>query len=135
VAELSANDLRFDEPETAAVLQRSLGAAATDVETADFVARTEGWPAAVYLGALAAQAAPRPAEALAGFSGAARDVCDYLRLELLDAQPNDGLRSFLLETRCSAGATPRRGCGSSSATVPSSSRWRGESTSTGSCAP
>jgi LuxR family maltose regulon positive regulatory protein len=57
-----------------------------------------GWPAAVYLGALAAQAAPRPAEALAGFSGAAHDVCDYLRLELLDAQPSDGLRSFLLET-------------------------------------
>lgn len=98
VAELSASDLRFDEPETAAVLQRSLGAAAAEVETADFVARTEGWPAAVYLGALAAQPAPRPAEALAGFSGAARDVCDYLRLELLEAQPNDGLRSFLLET-------------------------------------
>ena len=60
--------------------------------------RTEGWPAGVYLAALAARAAPEPAEALAGFSGAARDVSDYLRLELLDAQRDETLRSFLLET-------------------------------------
>jgi LuxR family maltose regulon positive regulatory protein len=68
------------------------------VDVAAVARRTEGWPAGVYLAALAARAAPVPAEALAGFSGAARDVSDYLRLELLDAQRDATLRSFLLET-------------------------------------
>jgi LuxR family maltose regulon positive regulatory protein len=49
--------------------------------------RTEGWPAAVYLAALAA---PDVEEG--------RGVADYLRLELLDAQRDATLRLFLLET-------------------------------------
>lgn len=90
VGELGAADLRLDEDETAAVLRQG-------VDAASFMRRTEGWPAAAHLGALAARAAADPDEALRNFSGAARDVSDYLRLELLDAQP-DAVRSFLLET-------------------------------------
>ncbi|HEV8099001.1 MAG TPA: hypothetical protein VGP56_07625, partial [Gaiellaceae bacterium] len=97
-AELGAADLGLDCDETAAVLRSVLGTSATDVDVAAVARRTEGWPAGVYLAALAARAAPVPAEALAGFSGAARDVSDYLRLELLDAQRDETLRSFLLET-------------------------------------
>src|SRR6266550_1714906 len=97
-AELGAADLGLDCDETAAVLRSVLGAPATDVDVAAVARRTEGWPAGVYLAALAARTAPVPAEALAGFSGAARDVSDYLRLELLDAQRDETLRSFLLET-------------------------------------
>jgi LuxR family transcriptional regulator, maltose regulon positive regulatory protein len=97
-AELGAGELGLDGDETAAVLRSVLGAVARDVDTRAMAERTEGWPAAVYLAALSAQAAPDPAEALACFSGAARDVSDYLRLELLDAQPDEVLRSFLLET-------------------------------------
>src|SRR3954451_7286255 len=98
VVELGATELSFDRDETTALLRRALGAAATDVDAAAVARRTEGWPAAVYLAALVAQAAPVPAEALAGFSGATRDLADYLRLELLDAQRDEALRSFLLET-------------------------------------
>jgi LuxR family maltose regulon positive regulatory protein len=98
VAELGATELSLDGDETAAVLRRVLGAAATDVDAGAVARRTEGWPAAVYLAALVAQAAPVPAEALSGFSGATRDLSDYLRLELLDAQRDETLRSFLLET-------------------------------------
>lgn len=83
VAELTAADLRLDVDETAAVLRSEGGA---ELDTAAVAARTEGWPAGVYLGALVRS------------SGGAREVSDYLRLELLDEQPDDLLRSFLLET-------------------------------------
>jgi LuxR family maltose regulon positive regulatory protein len=96
VAELAARDLRLDDSETAAVLGRALGSGA-DVDAAAFAERTEGWPAAAHLGAYAARTATRPTEALERFSGAQPEVSDYLRLELLDAQPDD-LRSFLLDT-------------------------------------
>ena len=98
VAELGPADLRLDCDETAAVLGRTVGRPAAGEAAAALAERTEGWAAAVYLAALAARGAAQPSEALARFSGAARDVADYLRLELLDAQPHDALRSFLLET-------------------------------------
>ena len=98
VTELGACELGLDGDETAAVLRGALGAGATEAAAQAVARRTEGWPAAVYLAALAAQAAPDPAEALVSFSGAARDVSDYLRLELLDAQRDEQLRWFLLET-------------------------------------
>lgn len=97
-AELDAGELRLDGDETAAVVRGALGAGATEVDAGAVARRTEGWPAAVYLAALAAQAAPDPARAVDGFTGAARDVSDYLRLELLEAQRDEELRSFLLET-------------------------------------
>jgi LuxR family maltose regulon positive regulatory protein len=89
-AELGAHELRLDADETAAVLRHVLGDRATEMDAEALARRTEGWPAAVYLAALAAQAAPDADEA--------RDVSDYLRLELLDAQRDETLRSFLLET-------------------------------------
>ena len=90
VAELGARELRLDVDEAAAVLRHVLGDRAMQVDAEAVVRRTEGWPAAVYLAALAAQARPDADEA--------RDVSEYLRLELLDAQQDETLRSFLLET-------------------------------------
>jgi len=90
VAELGARELRLDVDEAAAVLRHVLGDRAMQVDAEAVVRRTEGWPAAVYLAALAAQAGPDADEA--------RDVSEYLRLELLDAQQDETLRSFLLET-------------------------------------
>jgi LuxR family maltose regulon positive regulatory protein len=98
LAELALDDLRLDEDETAAILQRTLGSGTTTADAAALAERTEGWPAAVYLAALAGRTVLRPGDLLEGFSGATREVADYLRLELLDAQSNDLLRSFLLET-------------------------------------
>ena len=89
-AELGAHELRLDADETAAILRDMLGEGARELDAEALVRRTEGWPAGVYLAALAAQAAPDADEA--------RDVSDYLRLELLDAQGDERLRSFLLET-------------------------------------
>lgn len=85
-AELGARELSLDGDETAAVLRHVLGDRATGVDADAVARRTEGWPAAVYLAALAAPDADE-----------ARDVADYLRLELLDAQGDETLRSFLLE--------------------------------------
>jgi len=67
-------------------------------EARDLHARTEGWPAAVYL---ASRRPPRgngsAAPAAAGVSGRDTDVGDYLDAELLDhASPR--VRSFLLRT-------------------------------------
>jgi LuxR family maltose regulon positive regulatory protein len=87
VAEIGARELRLDGEETAAVLRHVLGNRASEVDADAVARRTEGWPAAVYLAALAAPDANE-----------ARDVADYLRLELLDAQGEATLRSFLLET-------------------------------------
>jgi LuxR family maltose regulon positive regulatory protein len=98
VAELSAADLALDAVETAAVLERTAEGDVADEDAAALAEHTEGWAAAVYLAALSARAAAQPSEALARFSGAAHDVAEYLRLELLDAQPDDALRAFLLET-------------------------------------
>lgn len=98
VAELGARELALDENESASVLLRTLGDRVTQLQVDGVIRGTEGWPAAVYLAALSAQAAPDAGRALAAFSGAGRDVSDYLRLELLDAQGDETLRSFLLET-------------------------------------
>jgi LuxR family maltose regulon positive regulatory protein len=98
VAELGLDELSLDEDETAAVLRRTSGRDTASADAAALAERTEGWPAAVYLAALAARTAQRPQAVVEGFSGAAREICDYLRLELLDAQPDDLLRSFQLET-------------------------------------
>ena len=106
VAELTSVDLSLDPGETAAILRRTVGDGSTDTDADELFRRVEGWPAGVYLAALSARAAADPSEALACFSGAAREVADYLRLELLDAQPDDALRSFLLETSVLEQLTP-----------------------------
>jgi LuxR family maltose regulon positive regulatory protein len=98
VAELGARELALDENETASVLLGALGDRVTRLDVDGVIRCTEGWPAAVYLAALSALAAPDAGRALAAFSGAGRDVSDYLRLELLDAQGDETLRSFLLQT-------------------------------------
>ena len=49
--------------------------------------RTEGWPAGLYLAALAVQAGAPSAIAAAGFSGQERFVSEYFRLELLSRLP------------------------------------------------
>jgi LuxR family maltose regulon positive regulatory protein len=106
VADLAASDLALDEDETAAVLVGTAGSGTAGADVVDLLERTGGWPAAVYLAALAARNAPHQLDTLARFSGAARDIADYLRLELLDAQPDDALRSFLLETSVLERLTP-----------------------------
>jgi LuxR family maltose regulon positive regulatory protein len=89
--DLAASELLLDEEETGAVLAGTAGGRAACSDAAGLLERTEGWPAGVYLAAL---------------SGTSRDVEDYLRLELLDAQRDSALRSFLLETSVLERLTP-----------------------------
>src|SRR5262245_10767683 len=52
LAELRADDLRFTDEEADAFLTRILGRALSSADVARLQARTEGWPAALYLAAL-----------------------------------------------------------------------------------
>src|SRR5579862_336330 len=106
VAELTWRDLSLDRTETAAIPWRTTGGSTTAADAAELSERIEGWPAGAYLASLAARGASDPSEALARFSGATREVSDYLRLELLEAQADDLLRSFLLETSVLEQLTP-----------------------------
>jgi LuxR family maltose regulon positive regulatory protein len=94
--ELRTGDLAMAPVEAAALIH----AQGFELERRDLeglVARTEGWPAALYLATLAARGAPHPARALAGFAGDDRYVADYLAEELLAGCAADEL-SFLTRT-------------------------------------
>ncbi len=59
--------------------------------------RTEGWPAALYLAALALREQPDAAVALERFSGEDELVSQYVREEILAQMPGDAL-AFLMDT-------------------------------------
>ena len=98
--EIGIGDLALDEHEAGRLA--ALGGRALPPQAArDLHARTEGWPAAVYL---ASRRVEQPAASrvpggpgTAGVSGRDSDIGDYLDAELLDhASPR--VRSFLLKT-------------------------------------
>jgi LuxR family maltose regulon positive regulatory protein len=66
-------------------------------EAAMLVERTEGWPAGLYLAALALREERHLGEALASFAGGDALVSEYLRDEMLDRLPLDRLE-FMLGT-------------------------------------
>ena len=95
--ELRADDLRFTAPEADEFLNGRLGLdlAAADVEL--LVARTEGWPAGIYLAALSlAGKADKPALVRA-FDGTSAHVVDFLSSEVLGAYEPE-LQAFMLRT-------------------------------------
>jgi LuxR family transcriptional regulator, maltose regulon positive regulatory protein len=82
LAELRSADLVMTRREAAWVA--GLSGVELDDDAVDLlVRRTEGWPAGLYLAALAVAAEPDPAAALSTFSGDDRTVADYLREQLL----------------------------------------------------
>jgi LuxR family maltose regulon positive regulatory protein len=85
LVELGIDDLRLSDEETA-VLLRSTGLTVSAGDAAELAERTEGWPAGVYLAALAtlAQHGTKPVTA---FSGSDRFVSDYVRAEHLAYLP------------------------------------------------
>jgi ATP/maltotriose-dependent transcriptional regulator MalT len=97
LAELRASDLRFQNDEARAFLNDSLrlGLSPEDVERLQ--ARTEGWPAALYLAALSLRGRPDPSSLIEAFAGDDRHVVDYLTGEVLARLPAN-LRSFLVRT-------------------------------------
>ena len=80
----------------------------------ELLQRTEGWPAGLYLAALAMQAGLGPSEVGSAFTGDDRFMGDYLRAELLSHVSADGRLASSPGPRCWTGCADRsatRSCG------------------------
>ena len=83
-------------PTEAAALLARAGVELGEADVRELVARTEGWPAGLYLAALASTAGGSPAEVVT-FTGDDRFMGDYLRSEFLDRVSTEEV-SFLTRT-------------------------------------
>jgi LuxR family transcriptional regulator, maltose regulon positive regulatory protein len=97
LTELRAGELRFSDAEARTFLNDSLGLDLSERDIALLQARTEGWPAALYLAALTLRGQPNTSSLIEAFAGDDRHVVDYLTGEVLARQTPE-LRSFLLRT-------------------------------------
>lgn len=87
VLEIGVDDLAMDVAE-ARTLVEATGARVAETELSELLRRTEGWPVALYLAALAAQADGHgDGESAFALTGDDRLVADYLRAELLSVLP------------------------------------------------
>jgi LuxR family maltose regulon positive regulatory protein len=96
IVEIGASDLALSDREARALLDGAgvrVGSAATET----LIARAEGWPVALYLGALALNAGAADGSAGLDFSGDDRLVADYLQSEFLARLSDDDV-SFLTRT-------------------------------------
>ena len=96
IVEIGADDLAMARPEASSLLMEA-GVDLADEDTDDLVQRTEGWPAGLYLAALAIKAGSPQAEAGFQLTGDDRYVGDYLRSEFLDRMSRAEV-SFLTRT-------------------------------------
>ena len=103
VHEIGADELRLNAEEAAALLRH----ASVDLDesaVSELTARTEGWPAGLYLAALSLRADGSEAEGARTFRGDDRFVADYLRFELLSRLTADDVRfltrSSVLDRMC-----------------------------------
>lgn len=99
--ELDAHDLALDES-AARAIAKAIGVPISSEQVASLLARTEGWPAATYLGLRAAASTRRDGRSEVEMQGTERSLADYMRLELLDPLDQDTrrwlLRSSVLDT-------------------------------------
>ena len=84
--EMGADSLAMSRRE-ATLLLRTTGGELTGDDVAELVSRTEGWPAGLYLGALAMQRNGHPTTGPA-VAGDDRNLAEYLRAEHLDGLPH-----------------------------------------------
>ena len=96
LVELHANDLVMNAPEAQELLRASGVEVSLDAASL-LVERTEGWPAALYLAAIALRDEDDVGVAIEQFGGDDRAVTDYLREEFLSGLPPDDL-DFLTRT-------------------------------------
>ena len=83
--ELRAGDLRFTSEEADAFLNGRLGLGLTPEDVEGLVAKTEGWPAGLYLAALSLRHAGDRHAFVRRFGGSNRHVVDFLVTEVLQA--------------------------------------------------
>jgi LuxR family maltose regulon positive regulatory protein len=94
--EFGADDLAFTEDEARFVLT-SVGVPSSDDTVSALLRRTEGWPAGVYLAALAIRSSSDTALAASGLTGDDPYIVDYFRDELLARESPETVR-FLMRT-------------------------------------
>jgi len=97
VVNISAEDLRFNAEEAARFLRDTRGLDLSNKQVDDLIEHTEGWVAGLQLASLSLGHARRRDEFIDSFSGEARDVAEYLALDVLNRLPPD-LQEFLLCT-------------------------------------
>ena len=95
--ELRADDLRFTVAEAHEFLNGRLGLALEGGDVELLVARTEGWPAGIYLAALSLADNPDKAGLVRAFDGTSAHVVDFLSSEVLGAYEPE-LQAFMLST-------------------------------------
>jgi LuxR family maltose regulon positive regulatory protein len=93
--ELGARDLAFDRREARIFVER-MGLALEDADAADLLARTEGWPAGMYLATRAGLDAKHSRRVVV-FGGGNRHIRDYFRSECLSGLTTTRL-AFLRRT-------------------------------------
>jgi LuxR family transcriptional regulator, maltose regulon positive regulatory protein len=97
LAEIRARELRFGPAQVAELVSAAAGVDLSEPDLADLTRRTEGWPAGVYLVALALRGHQSPSAFIRQFTGDSRFVVDFLAEEVLSQQPA-GVRQFLART-------------------------------------
>ena len=83
ILEVTADDLAMG-PSEAHSLLKGAGVDTDDAALGDLLQRTEGWPAGLYIAALAINSGTRHSDVGFTFTGDDVYMCDYLRSELLD---------------------------------------------------
>jgi LuxR family transcriptional regulator, maltose regulon positive regulatory protein len=96
IFEVTAEDLAMG-PLEAFSLLKGAGAEVSEASIHDLLRRTEGWPAGLYIAALAMKSGTRQNEVDFTFTGDDIFMGDYLRSELL-VQVSDAEASFLIRT-------------------------------------
>jgi LuxR family maltose regulon positive regulatory protein len=103
IVEVGVAELAMDAREARLLLQAA-GVRTTDADVEDLVEHTEGWPAGLYLAALAANAGSPQVAIGRTFTGDDRFMGDYLRSEFLDrvsrADVSFLTRTSILERLC-----------------------------------
>lgn len=97
VADIGLHELRFSRSEAGALVSAVAGVTLTGSDLSALLARTEGWPAGVYLAALSLRGHPSPHSFIDQFTGNNRFIADFLAEEVLNRQAPD-VRQFLLRT-------------------------------------
>lgn len=105
LAEIRARDLAFTVEEARELLVGRERIELDDEHLERLVARTEGWPAGLYLAALWLRELADPHEGVRAFAGGHRQVADYLAGEVLDSLPLD-TKDFLIRTSVLGRFTP-----------------------------
>jgi LuxR family maltose regulon positive regulatory protein len=95
--EIRASELRFDDGESATLLNDVFELGLADADVGTLQRRTEGWAAGLYLAALSLQGRAETGELIRSFAGTDRHIVDYLGVEVLESQSED-VREFLLGT-------------------------------------